>query len=133
MSPPAFPDHTASAALRPHTSSRTMLSKQSGNRLTIRWHGHPGFRNNAPDVPGRRDIKGGVGHFYLWRDNRLYPDLSDFLTGALLNRDLGTRGKRPVNGRQGRRHIKRNLMLFGKNGHTIGADLVGHIAIRRNP
>ena len=59
--------------------------------------------------------------------------MRDFARAPLFNRNAAAIGQCQIESRNGRRHVKRNVVLLRQHRHAVGADLVGDVAIGGDP
>ena len=76
------------------------------------------------------NVERGVIHLYTICGHAFFvPHVSDFGGGALFDMDVGTSGSGEVDGGTGGAYVEGNAVVFGEDGNTRCADLVGDIAV----
>ncbi len=85
--------------------------------------------DDGGDVLGRRDVEGRVADARAFRRHAIAAHVRHFAVVALLDRDAGSVGGPQVDGGERRGDVERNAVLLGEDGHAVGADLVGHVAV----
>ena len=60
-------------------------------------------------------------------------DVRHFAGAALFDRNVMAVGRRQVDGRERRGHVERNAVFAREDGHGVGADLVGGVAVGGDP
>ena len=76
------------------------------------------------------NVERGVIHLYAVCGHALaVPHIGDFLRGALFDMDVGTSGRGEVDGGGWGADVEGNAVVFGEDGNTRCADLVGDVAV----
>ena len=78
------------------------------------------------------DVKGQIEGPAILRSDAAPTDFGYFRGIPLFDGDLTAVVQSEIEGRDGRGHIKRHLMVVSPDGHTVGADFVGDIAVGRD-
>ena len=82
---------------------------------------------------GGGDVEGGVVDGDPLGRGPSAEALGDFERVALLDRDARSVGQRQVEGARRRRDVERDPVRLGEQGHAVGADLVGGVAVGGDP
>src|SRR4029434_2145119 len=72
---------------------------------------HPLFRNDRRNEGLRSHVEGGVSRLHAFRPRALLKEEGSFVRRPLFNRNFAAVADRPIDGGEGRRHVK---------GHVVG-------------
>ena len=100
--------------------------------LLVRGAGDAAFGDDGGYVFCRSHVEGGVLDLDSVGHHLLAGDVRDLSGIALLDGNFAAVGRCEIDGRNRRGHVERNAVFFGQDGHRVGADLVGHVAVGGN-
>ena len=89
--------------------------------------------DDGRDVLRRGDVEGGIQGLHPGRCQPAPPRVRDLGRVALFDRDFVAALEVEVDGAHRGGHVKGQVVRPGREGHLIGADLVGHIAVGSYP
>ena len=76
--------------------------------------------------------KAGPEIFHIVGRNLFAVEVGDFLRGTLFDGNLLAGWSRHVDGGPRRGHVKRNAMLLGEDGNSVGSNFIGKIPVGGN-
>ena len=85
--------------------------------------------DDGGDVPGGRDVEGGVLDGCAVGGHLLAVGVGDFGCSALLDGDLVAVGGGEVDGREWGCYVEGDAVLFGQDRDRVGAYLIGGVAV----
>src|SRR5207248_11671982 len=86
------------------------------------------FGEDGCDIAGGRDVGGGMRGVDVGCDADAL-EMRDFGGRALFDGNMVAIGDGEIEGGNGRGNVKGDVVLLGENGHLVGADFVGGVAV----
>jgi len=104
-------------------------TRQFLQRLLIRGACDAFFGDDGRDIFCGSHIEGGIFDFDSVGNHLLARNVRDFAFIALLDRDFAAVGGFEIDGRNRRRHIERDAVLFRQDRYGVSSDFIGDVAI----
>jgi O-antigen/teichoic acid export membrane protein len=121
---------------KPAPKGQGRPSSSRDQRADVRrvdWPDHSALGDDARDQSGRRDVEGRIVDGYSIGRGLPAESVGHFARVSLFDRDRGSVGERQVERARRRGDVERNGVRLGQERDAVRADLVGRVAVGRDP